>query len=300
MFLDAKSFVVYWLRAWGSVLTGLVKVLGIVGVFWSLVSPLTEYVRGRIQKQTHREAWLRSKEYFKNKTVTPLITILVLFFLGLIFIGPYHFNQQQVEASHTNTANLSSHLNAIRTELSVVTKNRDDLETELEGERRKPLDPGLMTAGEAYGIASHIHETISRFPAVVFAATFPSDNASFGATLRAILSAACGYGDQHLACNVQQISGPFPHAPDHGIVVHVVENVEGNLLLDALYGSLKGRFFLTKTQDITPPVLSQISYIAGTRVVWFRSGINRHGAVIRKEPKREYHKRLSIALMDGD
>jgi len=130
-----------------------------------------------------------------------------------------------------------------------------------------------MTAGDAFGMASQIHQVISRFPSVVFLVTAPPDNGAFGSTLTAILYAACGYGDQHLPCNVQLLRGPFPRAPDNGIVMHVVENADvNNLLLDVLYRSLGGRFFLTKSQDITPSILSQITRIEGTRVVWFEVG----------------------------
>jgi hypothetical protein len=213
-----------------------------------------------------------AKAYFKANTAPPLITILALYVIALIFYGPYHFDKQQRQASSESSQGLQNNLNVAKANLDAVTRDRNTINSELEAERTKPLDPGLMTAGSAFGMAGQIHETISRFPAVVFVVTAPPDNAAFGSTLTAMVSAACGYGDQHLACNVQTIS-PVPRAPDNGIVMHVIENVDRNdLLLDALYRLLAGRFFLTKTQDITPEVLTQIKCIAGTRVVWFQVG----------------------------
>jgi hypothetical protein len=222
MFHTIPDWFMYWVRAWGSTIMPLVEVLGILGVVWSLGSPLTEYATGRIQKQTHKEAWDRAKRYFVTNTRPPLITIAVLFILGLIFIGPYQFDKNSKDDNTKTVSSKDKSIHDLASRLTVTEHQRDNIQGNLSAANSKPQDPRLTTLGNAMSMVSNIRQALQPHkPISIFVSAAPENNA-IADDLIAVFLQACGNTETRRDCSAMR---PFSvRQPNfEGMVIHVTD-----------------------------------------------------------------------------
>ena len=165
----------YWYQVWGGIVRPLFEDLGILGLIFALCTGVVRYIQLRFNKKSHSDAIRESKDFFQDNILTPALTLLALFIVLGVALGPYEMHSKDVEgiagrdSLKTQVGKLQSQLTVAQNNLSVSSPAANNLMYTLQAFREyrgamggfNPISCQIRLTAPADG--SEIASTIAQF-----------------------------------------------------------------------------------------------------------------------------------------